>query len=117
MESAKRCRWITTGVLAVVLIVAFTAVTDVNAADKRKGGNKKKADNNRKNGNKYLTWAFVEAAHHAIRTCPPAQKWYQRKMAQRNGTVARKALASKCSKAAYYIMKRQERFDLGRVFG
>jgi len=78
---------------------------------------KKKADNNRKNGNKYLSWAYVEAAHHAIRYCPPARKWYQRKMAQRNGAVATKALASKWSKAAYFIMKLQEPFTLERVFG
>ncbi|MEA3226110.1 MAG: IS110 family transposase [Planctomycetota bacterium] len=78
---------------------------------------KKKADNNRKNGNKYLSWAFVEAVHHAIRYCPPAKKWYQRKMAQKNGALATKALASKWAKAAYYILKDQKPFDIGRVFG
>jgi len=78
---------------------------------------KKKADNNRKNGNKYLSWAFVEAAHHAICCCPPARKWYQRKLAQKNGALATKALASKWSKAAYYVLKLQEPFTLGRVFG
>ena len=78
---------------------------------------KKKADNNRKNGNKYLAWAFVEAVHHAIRCCPPAKKWYQRKTAHRNAALATKALASKWSKAAYFIMKKQEPFQIERVFG
>jgi hypothetical protein len=38
-------------------------------------------------------------------------------LAKRNGALAAKALAAKWSKAAYYIMKRQEAFDLTRVFG
>jgi transposase len=78
---------------------------------------KKKAHNNGKNGNPYLAWAFVEAVHHAIRVCSPAKSFYDRKKAQRNGALATKALAAKWSKAAYYVMKRQEDFDLTRVFG
>jgi transposase len=78
---------------------------------------KKKAHNNAKNGNPYLAWAFVEAGHHALRVCPPAKAFYDRKRAQRNGALATKALAAKWSKAAYYVMKRQEDFDLTRVFG
>jgi transposase len=78
---------------------------------------KKKAHNNGKNGNPYLAWAFVEAVHHALRTCPQAKSFYDRKKAKRNGALATKALAAKWSKAAYYMMQRQEDFDLTRVFG
>jgi len=78
---------------------------------------KKKADNNSKNGNGYLAWAFVEAVHHAIRVCPKAKSFYDKKRAKRNGVLATKALAAKWSKAAYYMMTRQEPFDLSRVFG
>ncbi len=78
---------------------------------------KKKAHHNAKNGNPYLAWAFVEAVHHALRTCPQAKSFYDKKRAQRNGALATKALAAKWSKAAYYMMKRQENFDLTRVFG
>jgi len=78
---------------------------------------KKKADNNRRNGNAYLAWAFVEAVHHALRVCPKAKSFYDRKRAKRNGVLATKALAAKWSKAAYYVMKRHEPFDLARVFG
>ena len=46
---------------------------------------KKKAHNNGKNGNPYLAWAFVEAVHHAVRTCPQAKSFYDRKRAKRNG--------------------------------
>ena len=31
--------------------------------------NKKKSEGNTKNGNKYLAWAFVEAANFALRYC------------------------------------------------
>jgi transposase len=78
---------------------------------------KKKAHNNGKNGNPYLAWAFVEAVHLALRTCPQAKSFYDKKRAQRNGALATKALAAKWSKAAYYMMQRQENFDVTRVFG
>ncbi len=78
---------------------------------------KSKDQHNRRNGNPYLAWAFVEAVHHALRSCPAAKRFYDRKLAQRNGALATKTLVSKWSKAAYYMMKRQEAFDLSRVFG
>jgi transposase len=78
---------------------------------------KSKGKNNSRNGNPYLAWAFVEAIHHAIRVCPQAKRFYDRKLAKRNGALATKALAAKWSKAAYYIMTRQQAFDLARVFG
>ena len=88
---------------------------------KRTSNGKKKGNNNSKNGNKYLAWAFVEAVHRALSCCPPAKQFYERKKAiakaKGGGTLATKALAAKWSKAAYYMMKRQEPFDLARVFG
>jgi transposase len=78
---------------------------------------KTKSKNNGRNGNPYLAWAFVEAVHLALRTCPPARSFYDKKHTRRNGALATKALAAKWSKAAYYMMKKQEAFDLKRVFG
>ena len=83
----------------------------------RTSNGKSKGKNNSKNGNRYLAWAFVEAVHHAIRNCPQAKRFYDHKRAKRNGALATKALAAKWSKAAYYIMKRQEAFDLTHMFG
>jgi len=77
---------------------------------------KKKGANNRKNGNKYLAWAFVEAAHSIIRHNKTAHKFYQRKRAQRNGALATKALAHKLARAAYYVMRNQEPFQRERLF-
>ena len=87
----------------------------VRAIHTSNGQNKGK--NNRKNGNAYLAWAFVEAVHHAFASCPQAKRFYDHKRSQRNGALATKALAAKWSKASYYMIKRQETFDLTRVFG
>jgi len=78
---------------------------------------KKKGENNRKNGNRYLSWAYVEAANFAIRFSPEAQKFYQRKMAKTNKIVAIKALSNKLARASYYIMRDQVAYDADKLFG
>ena len=83
---------------------------------KRLTNGKKKGENNRKNGNKYLAWAYVEAAHFAMRYMPMAHRFYQKKMAQSNGAVATKALANKLARASYFIMRDQVPFDESRLF-
>jgi transposase len=77
---------------------------------------KKKGEGNRKNGNKYLSWAYVEAAHLAMRFCPEARGFYQQKMAKSNGAVATKALANKLARASYYMMRDQAPFDKDKLF-
>ena len=49
---------------------------------------KRKGSGNSKNGNPYLSWAFSEAAHFAVRYHEPAQKFVQRKRSKTNGIVA-----------------------------
>ena len=83
---------------------------------KKESNGKSKGRNNSRNGNPHLAWAFVEVVHHAIRTVPQAKKFYDRKKSKRNGALATKALGAKWSKGAYYVMKRQEPFDLKRLF-
>ena len=77
---------------------------------------KKKGENNKKNGNKYLAWAYVEAANFAIRHSVAAQRFYNRKKAQRNGIVAIKALSNKICRASYYIMRDQIPFNEEMLF-
>jgi len=84
---------------------------------KKISNGKKKGENNKKNGNRYLAWAYVEAANHAIRTCPEAQRFFQRKMSKSNRVLATKALANKLTKATYYIMRDQLVFDAAKLFG
>ena len=87
------------------------------AKAKRTSNHKAKGSNNRKNGNRYLSWAYVEAAHFARRYMPQAKSFYQRKAAKTNTSVATKALASKLSKACYFIMRDQVPFDKDKIFG
>jgi transposase len=77
---------------------------------------KKKGKGNAKNGNKYLAWAYVEAANFAIRTSLECQRFYNRKRAYRNRVVAIKALSNKLARASYYIMRDQIPYDEKRLF-
>jgi len=83
----------------------------------RKSNEKKKGENNRKNGNRYLNWAYIEAANFIRRYCPEAKRWHQRKTARSKQVVATKALASKICKACYFIIKDQVDFDVKLMFG
>ena len=78
---------------------------------------KKKGRGNKKNGNKYLSWAFAEAAEMARRHDPAVRAWYNRKPAKTNMMVARTALAHKLARAAYHMMKEKQPFDVKRLFG
>ena len=77
---------------------------------------KKKGAGNRKNGNKYLGWAYVELANFAIRHCPHANRFYQRKRAKTNRVVAIKALSNKLARASYYMMKDLVVYDPTKLF-
>jgi len=82
----------------------------------RESDGKKKGDGTAKNGNKYLAWAFVEAANYALRYCPEAKRFYERKKRKTNGIVAIKALAHKLARACYHILREQKPFDVKRCF-
>jgi len=77
---------------------------------------KKKGQGNTKNGNRYLAWAFVEAANFAVRYCQAARRFYQKKKAKRNSTVAIKAVAHKLARACYHMLKTKQAFSVERCF-
>jgi len=77
---------------------------------------KRKGANNAKNGNRYLAWAFVEAANFAVRYDPRIKRFYTRKRATRNGSVAIKAVAHKLARAAFYIMRDGVDYDPHKAF-
>lgn len=83
---------------------------------RRMSNGKKKADNNAKNGNKYLAWAFVEAAHFAVQHYPEAKRFYDRKASKKNKIVAMKALAHKLARATFHVLRDQKPFDPKKVF-
>ena len=80
--------------------------------------NKKKGEGNGKSGNKYLAWAYVEAANFAVRHSPEMRAWFQRKQARTGKRViAVKALACKLTKACYFMLRDQKDFDVKRLIG
>jgi len=81
-----------------------------------RSNDKKKGEGNEKNGNKYLAWAFIEAANFAKRYNEKARRFYQRKRAKTNNVVATKALAHKLARACYYIIRDQVPFDEDKLF-
>jgi len=102
-------------------IARFAKVGDYSSycrcvESKRLSNGKKKGENNKKNGNKYLAWAYVEAANFAKRYCAKAQSFYQSKEAKKNRIVAIKALSNKIARASYYMMRDQVGFDENKLF-
>ncbi len=77
---------------------------------------KKKGKGNKKNGNKYLSWAFSEVSECARRDNDRAQSYYNRKLNSTNRMVAHTALAHKLARASYYIMRDQVPFDPEKLF-
>jgi transposase len=83
---------------------------------KRLSNNKKKGENNRKNGNKYLAWAFVEAANFSIRYSDTIKGFYQRKCAKTKRVIAIKAVAHKLARACFFVMRDNVEFDVKKAF-
>jgi len=83
---------------------------------RRESNGKKKGEGNAKCGNKHLAWAFVEAAHFAVRYDEQIKRWYQKKSSKTLPVVAIKAVAHKLARACYHIMHDGEAFDVKRAF-
>ncbi len=79
-------------------------------SSQRLSDGKSKGSGNRKNGNRYLSWAFIEAAHLSRRYNERFKSYYNRKIAQANTSLATKALSNKLARICYYIMKNQVPF-------
>ena len=60
--------------------------------------------------------AFVEAANFALRYCPEAKRFDERKKRKTNGIVAIKAVAHKLARACYHMLREQKPFDVQRCF-
>lgn len=83
----------------------------------RTSNGKIKGVNNKKNGNKYLCWAYSEAAVYSVRYYEGPRRYWQRKMNKGNNMLAYKSLAAKLSKACYYIMRDNTKFNEKKMFG
>lgn len=77
---------------------------------------KSKGCGNKKNGNKYLAWAYSEAAEFSRRFSEDARAFYNRKMRKTNRMAAHNALAHKLARAGYYVMKDETPFIPEKLF-
>jgi len=84
---------------------------------RRESNGKKKGQGNTKCGNKFLSWAFIEAAHFAVRFDATIKRWYQKKCASSLSVVAIKAVAHKLARACYHVIKDGQPFDVAKAFG
>jgi transposase len=82
----------------------------------RLSNGKRKGVGNTKNGNKYLAWAYLEAANFAVRYDARIKRFYQRKRAKTNGVIAIKTVAHKLARACYYILRDSRDFEVERAF-
>ncbi len=82
----------------------------------RLSNGKRKGRGNTKSGNKYLAWAYLEAANFAVRYNPRIKRYYQRKRAKTNGVVAIKTVAHKLARACYHMLREGSDFDVERAF-
>lgn len=87
----------------------------VNSA--RHSNGKKKCSSNTNNGNKYLPWAFIEAANFAYRYNDTVKKYYQKKLAKTHMMVGKKTVAHKLARACFYVLRDQVEFDVNKAFG
>lgn len=83
---------------------------------KRLSNGKQKGRGNAKCGNRYLAWAYIEAANYAIRFSEPVQRWYQRRRAKGHRLVALKAVAHKLARACFHMLREGSDFDVERAF-
>lgn len=83
---------------------------------RRESNGKAKGSGNARCGNKHLSWAFVEAAHFAVRYDPLVKRFYQRKRSKTLAVVAIKAVAHKLARACFHVMRDGVPFDASRAF-
>lgn len=79
---------------------------------------KKKGKGNRRCGNRYLGWAFHEAAHCMNRCCATTREYRKRQI--RRGKHPRavwSAMANKICRGFYFVMRDGVEFSPGRLFG
>jgi len=86
-------------------------------SSRRESNGKKKGEGNAKCGNKHLAWAFIEAAHFAVRYDEAIKRWYHKKCASTLAVVAIKAVAHKLARACYHVMKDGKPFEVSKAFG
>ena len=68
----------------------------------------------KKIGNPHLKWALSEAAVLFLRGNPVAQRYKQRLVSKHGKSKALSILAHKLGRAVYYMLQRNQAFDMNR---
>ncbi|HSQ87176.1 MAG TPA: IS110 family transposase [Desulfobacterales bacterium] len=124
LKKAFHCLKTVPGIGDILALTIMLEVGDINRFTKvgnftsycrcvpsrRLSDGKSKGHGNRKNGNRYLSWAFTEAAHLGRRHNERFRRYYNRKVAQANTSLATKALSNKLARICYFIIKDQVPF-------
>ncbi len=80
-------RWLETGPIERFARVGNYASYSRCVGSERLSNGKRKGRGNTKSGNKYLAWAYLEAANFAVRYNPRIKRYYQRKRARGHGPL------------------------------
>jgi transposase len=124
LKKAFHCLKTVPGIGDILALTIMLEVGDINrftkvgnftsycrcAPSQRLSDGKSKGHGNRKNGNRYLSWAFTEAAHLGRRHNERFRRYYNRQVAQANTSLATKALSNKLARICYFIIKDQVPF-------
>jgi len=80
----------------------------------RESAGKRKGTSGRKIGNMHLKWAFSEAAVLFLRNNPLGMKYKNRLVSKHGKAKALSIIAHRLGRAAYFILKRREAFDINK---
>lgn len=80
----------------------------------RESAGKRYGTSGAKIGNAHLRWAFGEAACLFLRNNPEGQKLHQRLVKKHGKAKALSILAQKLGRAVYFMLKRQQAFDMNK---
>ena len=84
---------------------------------KKISNGKSKGEENRKNGNKYLSWAFSELVYHAKQHSESIQNYHNKKVSKTHIMIASRAIANKFTKAVYYMLRDDVPYKENKLFG
>ena len=80
----------------------------------KESAGKRTGTSGRKIGNRHLKWAFSEAATLFLRGNPAGQRYKQRLVSKHGKSKALSILAHKLGRAVYYMLLRNQAFDMER---
>ena len=82
----------------------------------KESAGKRHGTSGKKIGNVHLKWAFSEASVLFLRGNPAAQRYVDRLTSKHGKAKALSILAHKLGRAVYYMLKREQAFDINKFF-